>query len=151
MKQIFDKISNDKILHRKSHLSAISFERSNCHPANDRKFYVIPVTNDWIHITFVQIHINLEHCKLHFLGHNTTRESCIKVTICVCGWCQAISSIKMSNTSVSIVPSIYSIFLPVVCLGNRKTVCNALCKSYFISHAIKYMLYLGEQANLVEG
>ena len=32
------------------------------------------------------------HCKLHFFVQNTTPESCIKVTILVCGWCQAIPS-----------------------------------------------------------
>ena len=45
MKQIYDMIPNDKILHLKVHRSAVLCQRSKCYPATSRKFCVMLVTN----------------------------------------------------------------------------------------------------------
>ena len=53
--------------------------------------------------------------EIAFFTHNTTRDRCIKITIFVCGWCQAILGIPKSQIRVfPFVFSKYSITFPVV-------------------------------------
>ena len=49
--------------------------------------------------------------QLAFFVHNTTHDSCIKLIILVCGWCQATSSKSKYQILVSRVLSRYSIFI----------------------------------------
>ena len=136
MKQIFDWIPNEKILHLESHRFAILFWRSDCYPATGPKFCAILLTNYWAHITFPQIYnvmmytlevvvhfmqsiendrspyiilcsFNFGHCKLFFTS-NIMHEKCIKVTILGCGWCQAISS--KSKCQARVFPLGFKIF-----------------------------------------
>ena len=54
MKQIFNWIPNEKILHLASHRSAILFWHSDCYLATGPKFCAILLTNYWAHITSPQ-------------------------------------------------------------------------------------------------
>ena len=56
LKQIFDRIPNEKVLHLESHRLAILFWRSDCYLATVPKFCAILVINYWAHITFAQIY-----------------------------------------------------------------------------------------------
>ena len=49
MKQIFDMIPNDKIMHLGSHPAAILYYRSNNYPATGHEFYVLSVTDHSMH------------------------------------------------------------------------------------------------------
>ena len=106
-----------KILYLESHLPATLILHPNCFPSTHRKFCVISVANCWTHTIFLKIHhvvlytleilgeiLKMIHfCRflcisffwtlqIAFVVHNTTHGSYIKVTIFICGWCQAICS-----------------------------------------------------------
>ena len=83
---------------------------------NARMHILEAVGNFQQSITYGYIHVDslvytwFETLQIPFFIHKTTYGSCIEVTILVHGRCQAISSwIKVSNTVVSIVPTIYFI------------------------------------------
>ena len=56
LKQIFDRIPNEKYCTLSHAVFAILFWHSDCYPAISRKYCAILVTNSWAHITFPQIY-----------------------------------------------------------------------------------------------